>query len=213
MLFHGKNIKYKDVLDIEQFMIEKKHITVLLGESGGGKTTFLKLLNKLISPTEGSIHYLDEPLETRDAIALRKEVILLQQTPYVFKNTVLDNFEMIANYHDLSIDETKIKTLLDDVGLSKSLNDDVANFSGGEKQRLALARLLYCHAEVILLDEPSSALDEETEKLVIKKIVNYVKENHKSLVMITHSSAIARTYADKIIRIEKGRIKEVIDNE
>ncbi len=213
MLYTGHNIRYKTVLDIDEFTIEQGHITVLLGPSGGGKTTFLTLLNKLISPTEGEITFRDKPINDYDSVALRKEVVLLQQTPYIFKHTVLDNFKKIAEYHDLSLDEDKIKQLLNDVGLDKNLEDNVVNFSGGEKQRLALARLLYCHADVILLDEPSSSLDETTEAFVIKKVVDYVKDNQKSLIMITHSSAIAKQYADKIIKIKQGRITEVIDNE
>jgi len=95
------------------------------------------------------------------------------------------------------------------VELNKNLNDDAEKLSGGEKQRLALGRVILMNPEVFLLDEPSSALDEETENLIIKKLTQYVKENGKTLIMVTHSKAIAKNFSDHIIELSNGKIVKV----
>lgn len=207
-LFSGKNVKFKSILDIECFEIEEKKITCIVGESGGGKTTFLKLFNKMISPTSGEVYYYDTPLSKIDSVSHRKKVVMLSQKPYIFEKTILDNFKKLTEFNDLELDLEKAKKLLKDVSLKKELEVDASKLSGGEAQRLALARAMYLDSDVILLDEPSSALDDETEKIVIEMICNYVKENSKSLIMVTHSKKVAKTYADIIYTIDKGKIKE-----
>ncbi|MDD3382822.1 MAG: ATP-binding cassette domain-containing protein, partial [Bacilli bacterium] len=124
------------------------------------------------------------------------------------EKTILDNFKKLTEFNDLELDLEKAKKLLKDVSLKKELEVDASKLSGGEAQRLALARAMYLDSDVILLDEPSSALDDETEKIVIEMICNYVKENSKSLIMVTHSKKVAKTYADIIYTIDKGKIKE-----
>lgn len=207
-LFSGKDVKFKSILDIECFEIEEKKITCIVGESGGGKTTFLKLFNKMISPTSGEVYYYDTPLNKIDSVSHRKKVVMLSQKPYIFEKTILDNFKKLTEFNDLELDLEKAKKLLKDVSLKKELEVDASKLSGGEAQRLALARAMYLDSDVILLDEPSSALDDETEKIVIEMICNYVKENSKSLIMVTHSKKVAKTYADIIYTIDKGKIKE-----
>jgi len=207
-LFSGKDVKFKSILDIECFEIEEKKITCIVGESGGGKTTFLKLFNKMISPTSGEVYYYDTPLSKIDSVSHRKKVVMLSQKPYIFEKTILDNFKKLTEFNDLELDLEKAKKLLKDVSLKKELEVDASKLSGGEAQRLALARAMYLDSDVILLDEPSSALDDETEKIVIEMICNYVKENSKSLIMVTHSKKVAKTYADIIYTIDKGKIKE-----
>lgn len=97
--------------------------------------------------------------------------------------------------------------MLDKVELNKSLEDSCGNLSGGEKQRLCLARVMLMNAQTYLLDEPSSALDRTTENFIITSLINFAKENNKELIIITHSDNIAQMFNDAIIRIEKGRVK------
>jgi putative ABC transport system ATP-binding protein len=212
ILFKGESITYKEILQIDEITIYANKITCIVGESGGGKTTLLKLLNKLISPTSGKLYYKDQDLDLLPSIEHRKEVILLAQKPYIYPKTILDNFNIASKYHNLTLDEAKIHDLLKEVSLDKPLDFEVSNLSGGEAQRLALARVIALNSEVILLDEPSSALDDETEKLVIEQIVRYVKSHEKTLVMVTHSKQVANTYADHIYTIDKGQIKGRVNN-
>ena len=92
------------------------------------------------------------------------------------------------------------------VNLNKELNENAEKLSGGEKQRVALGRVILMEPEVLLLDEPSSALDEDTEHLIIESLVNYTKENNKTLIMVTHSKKIATHFSDHIIEIKKSTV-------
>ncbi len=91
MLFSIKNLKYKDILNIEKLNLPEKKIICIVGESGGGKTTLLKMLNKLVSPDSGNIYYKNKDLSEIDAVTLRREVVMLSQSPSIFKGTVKEN--------------------------------------------------------------------------------------------------------------------------
>mgnify|MGYP001073356577 CR=1 FL=1 len=208
ILFEFNNVKYQDVLDIKHLIIYEKKTTVFLGTSGGGKTTILKCLNKMISPDHGIIHYKGKRLEDLKSVDHRKKVIMLQQKPFLFPKTILDNFLALEKIQNISINKHQITKVLKDVGLSKPLDFDVEKLSGGEAQRLALARIMLSSADVILLDEPSSALDEKLEQMIIEKIKTFVIEKNKTLIMVTHSKDIALKHADDIYYIEGGKLEE-----
>ncbi|QCX34349.1 ABC transporter ATP-binding protein [Caloramator sp. E03] len=203
-MFEIKNIKFKDILDIEHLIIPEEKITSIVGESGSGKTTLLKMLNNIISPDEGEILYKGKNINDFDAIELRRKITMLPQNPVIYKGNILDNIligKKFAKSTDYDIEE--IKKLMKEFSIDKDLNSPADNLSGGEKQRLCIIRVLIMNPDVILLDEPSSALDEKTEEKVINYICNYVKQNNKTLVMVTHSSEIAKKYSDHIIEINK----------
>lgn len=207
-LFEFHKVHYKDILKIDHIVINDHEVTAIIGESGAGKTTFLNLLNKMISPTEGSIHFKGTPLEEIPSITHRKSVPLLRQKPFLFSKTILDNFKRVSDIHGIEIDENHVENLLDKVHVKKSLNTLVKTLSGGEAQRVAIARIMFIDADIILLDEPSSALDDETEEAIIKEIVTYVKNTNKALIMVTHSTDIATRYADRTLVIKKKSIGE-----
>jgi putative ABC transport system ATP-binding protein len=96
--------------------------------------------------------------------------------------------------------------ILKEVSLNKNLQDNAEKMSGGEQQRLALGRIILLDPNVYLLDEPSSALDEETEYLVIEKVVDHVRKNNKTLIMVTHTKRIAEEFADNMVEVKKGKI-------
>ncbi len=205
MLFTIDKMQYKDILAIDHLEIEERKITALLGESGAGKTTLLKLLNKMLSPTEGEILYEGQALSSRPSVDHRREVALMSQTPVVVPGTLRDNLIMGFTYQDRPVPpDAELTAMLERVHLSKNLTDDATKLSGGEKQRLGLGRLLLLDAPVYLLDEPSSSLDEKTERLIIEAIVDFVREREKSLVMVTHKREIATDYADRTIELARG---------
>lgn len=206
-MFILKNVKYKDILDIENLDIPKNKVTSIVGESGCGKTTLLRLLNKLISPNQGEMLYDGRTIDDIDSIELRRSVVMLPQTPVIFPGSVRDNLLIGLKFSEKpdAPDEELTKTL-SMVHLSKSLDENAEKLSGGEKQRLALGRVVLMEPEVFLLDEPSSALDEDTEQLIIEKLCGFVREKNKTLIMVTHSKRVAQAFSDSIVEIKKGKI-------
>jgi putative ABC transport system ATP-binding protein len=207
-MFKFKDVTYQHFINIKEMDIPGNQINFLVGDSGTGKTTILKMLAKLISPTTGTIYYHQQPLEDIDPIEHRKKIILLPQKAHIFKQTIKDNLIIGLKYHNKSYTENDLINILKEVQLNKKLDDDASLLSGGEQQRLALARILLLDADVYLLDEPSSSLDQFSEKLIIKVVVEYIKKTNKTLIMVTHNLDIANEYADHVIRLD-GMKKEV----
>lgn len=206
-MFSLKNVKYKDILQIDDLVIEDYKVTCIVGESGSGKTTFMRLLNKLISCDSGKIFYNNQDISNIDSIQLRRNIVMLPQTPTIFPGDIKENLLIGLKFSEKPlVDDDRLCDVLKFVNLNKNLNDDSDSLSGGEKQRLALGRVILLDPDVFLLDEPSSALDEETEHIIIEKLISYTKSTKKTLIMVTHSKKIAQTYSDNIIQIHDGRI-------
>jgi len=206
-MFKIENVKFKDILNIKKVELDKNMITAILGSSGGGKTTFLKLLNNMITADQGKITYKGQDIESYDPVALRREVVMLPQDPEIFRGSIKDNFKITEEIADKVISKNlNYEELLHQVSLTQNLANDAQKLSGGEKQRLALARVMLLEPEVLLLDEPSSSLDKITEEKIIKRVVDYVSKNDRTLIMVTHSLDIAEKFADRIINIEAGKI-------
>ncbi|MFJ7680789.1 ABC transporter ATP-binding protein [Peribacillus butanolivorans] len=186
--------------------ISANRVTCLTGESGAGKTSLLRLLNRMNVPDSGSVFYQDQLLDNLNPIEHRRKVTMLSQTPFTIPGTIEENLQLGLELTDR---EKKSKAefvkALDTVLLQKSLSDDAENLSGGEKQRLALARLLLLKPEVYLLDEPTAALDEETELKVMSRFLAEVKRGKGTVIMITHSKQLADTCAEKMIILKKTK--------
>lgn len=207
-MFEFKDVKFKEILDIPKLRIASGKITSLTGPSGSGKTTIMKMLNKMVSPTEGVIKLFGQSLEQIDSVLLRRRVTMLSQVPAMFEGDIKDNLIAGLKYQKRDIpQDNALKDMLDMVRLDKELSGAVNTLSGGERQRLALRRVLLLESEVYLLDEPSSALDETTAETVIEMIAEYTKREKKTLVMVTHSKAIAQRFSDEIIEVSFGKCK------
>jgi len=212
-LFNIQNVTYKHILSIDNLEISKG-VTCILGESGVGKSTFLKLLNNLISPDQGQIFYTNQALETMDPIDLRQRVVMLMQSPVIFPGTVRDNLLSGLKVTEKNIpSDDKLIDILKWLELKNiSLDADAANLSGGEKQRICLGRLILIDPEVFLLDEPSAALDEKNQELIISRVTEHVRENNKSLIMILHSTQLCKAHSDYLVHFQTGSsfVKEVL---
>lgn len=208
-MFEVKNIKFKDILEIP-FLKINKPITCIVGSSGSGKTTLLRMLNCLNVPDEGEIIYNNQEISKMDTVTLRRNVVMLGQTPVIYSGSIEDNLQIGLEFSKkLPASESAMKETLARVELNKQLSEGCSNLSGGEKQRLCLARVMLMDADTYLLDEPSAALDKETEQFIIYNFSKFVLENNKELIMVTHSEQIAQKFPDSIIRIEKGKVTEV----
>lgn len=203
-MFELHNVKYKDILDIEKMTIPGQKITCLVGQSGAGKTTLLRMLNLMISPDEGEIYFQEKNLNEEDAISHRRRVVMAPQQPTIFEGTIRDNLNIgLVFSENQPKDDRELKEALRIVSLKKELDEEAGTLSGGEKQRLSLARVYLMEPEVFLLDEPTSALDEETEHLVMKNFIQSAKQKNQTIVLITHSPQIADTYCENKIILKR----------
>lgn len=204
-MFEFKDVKYKNIVHIPGGTIEKGKVTTLVGESGGGKTTILKMLNKMLSPTHGEILYEGRELSKIDSVIHRRQVTMLSQNPVVFDGSIKDNLVAGLNFQGRPMpDDSALKRVLEQVSLKKELEEASDRLSGGERQRLALGRILLLDSPVYLLDEPSSALDDQTEGIIIDMITDYVRGSNKTLVMVTHSRTVAQKYSDVVFKVSNG---------
>lgn len=194
---------------IDQLDLRQGETTVLVGQSGSGKTTLLKLLNHLISPSSGTILYKGKSVNEWDPIALRREVVMLGQNPLVWEGRVRENLQMGLRWaeKEMPSDQT-LEEVLDLVHLDQALTVDPQVFSGGERQRLAIARALLLHPQVLLMDEPSSALDPTTAQAVMVDVLAALRKEGTTVIMVTHDLALAKEQGDRVLSMVNGTILE-----
>ncbi|HFF3743139.1 ABC transporter ATP-binding protein [Bacillus cereus] len=204
-MFILKNVIYKDILHIPYLQIQKEKITCIIGESGSGKSTLLRMLNDLQSPTSGTIEYNGKLISDYHPIQLRRDIVMLGQTPPIFDGTVKDNLLMGLRLSEKPFpNDDALRSALQTVSLDKQLEDSASSLSGGEKQRLAFARIVLMDPPVYLLDEPTSALDSDTERHVMKQFTELARKKKKTIIFITHSQQLPKEVADDIIEISKA---------
>lgn len=205
-MFELKNIKYKNILNIDHLIIKDNDVTVINGKSGAGKSTLLKLLNNLITPDSGEIYYNGDNIMDISPVILRRKITMQSQFPVIYNDTIRDNLNIGFKLRDISdASDESLKEVLKIVKLDKDLETDAKTLSGGEKTRLAIARLFLLNPEVILLDEPGASLDYETELEIIKNAVQSVREKNVKLIIVSHTETASK-FADEIITFENGKV-------
>ncbi|KGF07895.1 ABC transporter ATP-binding protein [Tissierellia bacterium S7-1-4] len=205
-MFKLKDIKFKNILDIENLEIHENVVTIVKGESGSGKSTMLKLLNNIISPDSGVVMYNGVDVNDINPITLRRDVIMQSQFPNIFPGNVRENLNIIFTLRgEEGLDDEKLLKALEIVNLKKDLTDDAQNLSGGEKTRLSIARLFLVEPEVFLLDEPGASLDSKTEEILMNNVISEIKRRNKTLIYISHSDN-PEMIADEIITMKNGKV-------
>ncbi len=205
-MFKLKDIKFKNILDIENLEIHENVVTIVKGESGSGKSTMLKLLNNIISPDSGVVMYNGVDVNDINPITLRRDVIMQSQFPNIFPGNVRENLNIIFTLRgEEGLDDEKLLKALEIVNLKKDLTDDAQNLSGGEKTRLSIARLFLVEPEVFLLDEPGASLDSKTEEILMNNVISEIKKRNKTLIFISHSDN-PEMITDEIITIKNGKV-------
>jgi ABC-type methionine transport system ATPase subunit len=199
------------ILDGVDLDITKGRITALIGPSGAGKTSLLRLLNRLDDPLSGSITYKGRPISDYPVRELRREIGFVFQTPVMFPGTVMDNLRAasyVAQQPVTGVDE-RARTAMSLAGLAPELLDrDGDRLSVGQKQRANIARALMTAPQVLLMDEPTSALDPETADRLMDTVRHLCKDEAISVVMITHRLSEARRASDFAVLMENGRVIE-----
>ena len=207
----GGNLTLKDITTT----FENNQTTVLVGPSGSGKSTMLRSLNLLEMPESGKYYFDDLELDFKKGISKKEILEVRRETEMVFQNynlfphlTVLKNI-IEGPVHVLKEDKEsatkRAYELLKKVGLADKADAYPQQLSGGQAQRVAIARSLAMNPRYILLDEPTSALDPELELEVLKVLLQLAKEK-QSLIIVTHNLAFAQKVADKILFVEDGQI-------
>ena len=186
---------------------------VLLGPSGSGKSTLLNILGALDTPSSGEVYYRDHVLTKANDSELtrfRREHVgfVFQFYNLIPSLTALENVAVVTEIsdHPLSAEEA-----LSMVGLTERMNHFPAQLSGGEQQRIAIARAIVKHPDVLLCDEPTGALDFKTGKLVLEVLEKVNRDMRTTMAVITHNAAIAEM-ADRVVRLRSGEVVEIHEN-
>ncbi|WP_320774510.1 ATP-binding cassette domain-containing protein [Streptomyces sp. CRN 30] len=178
--------------------------TAVVGPSGAGKSTLLRVLNRLEEPTRGTVAYRGRPLTGWDGPALRRQVILVGQRPVLLTGTVRDELRVGRR----ELDGARLTALLERVRLPAGyLDRATATLSGGEAQRVCLARALAVGPRVLLLDEPTSALD-ATVTAAVERLVRDLAADGLTLVLVSHDTEQARRLSDLVLVLRDGRLVE-----
>ena len=190
------------ILDEITASIPAVGITVVSGPSGAGKTTLLRLCNRLEIPDAGVVSYRGQPLEELDPLELRRRVGMVFQRPTPFPGTVADNLAVARPRAGTAEMSAALERVALDPGL---LGQEARTLSGGELQRVCLARTLVTGPETLLLDEPTSALDEQP-KLVFENTARTLAAQGITIIWVTHDDAQARRVADRIYQLRDGHL-------
>ncbi|EAH8149254.1 ABC transporter ATP-binding protein [Campylobacter jejuni] len=196
-------------LDNINLNIYKGEWLAIMGPSGSGKSTLLNILSLMDDPSSGKYILDNEDLEQineEQKITLRREKIglIFQQFHLIPYLSALENV-MLSQYYHSSVDEEDAKAVLEKVGLSHRLSHLPSQLSGGEQQRVCIARSLINNPEILLADEPTGNLDEANEKIVLETLQK-LKNEGKTIVLITHNPELAK-FADRTLILQHGILK------
>ncbi|MGN1166986.1 MAG: ABC transporter ATP-binding protein [Lachnospiraceae bacterium] len=196
------------------FEIEKGEFAVVVGPSGAGKTTVLNILGGMDTATEGEVIVDDQDISSysqRQLTAYRRDDIgfVFQFYNLIPNLTTLENVELALQ---ICKDPMDAKEVLEEVGLGERLDNFPAQLSGGEQQRVSIARALAKNPKLLLCDEPTGALDYNTGKSILKLLQDTCRKKKMTVILITHNQAIA-PMADRVIKIKNGKVSSIIVND
>ena len=198
-----------EALKDASFTIDEGEICVIVGASGAGKTTLIKLLMRLYDPTSGQILMNGRDIREYDLDAYREKIGVVFQFYKLLPNmTALENVQIASQ---LCRQPLPAEQVLRGVGLGERMQNFPAQLSGGEQQRVAIARALAKNPKLLLCDEPTGALDYNTGKQILQLLQKQSRENGMTVVIITHNSALTGM-ADRVIRVKSGTIQSVSRN-
>ena len=201
------------IVDGVSLAVAVGEVLAVVGPSGAGKSSFLRLLNRLDEPTEGTVRldgtdYREIPPET-----LRTRVGYVPQRPALRDGTVGENVTIGPRLRGESIDDRRVEALLERVDLAGYAGRAVENLSGGEAQRVAIARTFVTDPEVVLLDEPTASLDPGAETRVEELLTDLITASDLTCVLVTHDREQARRLGDRVVVFEDGRATSIGDSE
>ena len=205
----GRVVKDKVLVEDVTFKVRTGEVLAIVGPSGSGKSSLLRLLNRLDEATSGTLYVEGIDYRQIPPRELRRKLGMVNQRPYLFPGTVEENLQFGPRQRGESLSHESIEQLLVRVGLKGYSSRNVANLSGGEAQRVSVARTLANSPLVLLLDEPTSALDEASKLEVESAIQNVVHDRGLTCVLVTHDTAQAARLAERALLLESGRVVRI----
>ncbi|MFH1852123.1 MAG: ATP-binding cassette domain-containing protein [Candidatus Neomarinimicrobiota bacterium] len=199
------------ILNHLSFSVAHGEFLGLLGPSGSGKTSLLRLFNGLDQPSTGNIEYSGKSIARWDIRLLRQQVGMVFQEPVILAGSVRDNLLLIQRWDKTlaPVSDLDLYQTLEKVGLQTiELKTDARSLSGGEKQRLALARVLLNRPQVLLLDEPTASLDRNLARRIVRRIADLHREMNLTIIMVSHDPELVRRFASRVLFLAAGQIVE-----
>ncbi len=205
----GREVGGKPLLREIDFGVRQGEVLAVIGPSGSGKSSLLRLLNRLDEPTSGTVYLSGVDYREIPPRDLRRRAGMVMQAPHLFPGTVAENVGFGPRQRDAPLSNRQIEALLERVGLAGYASRDVGHLSGGEAQRVSLARTLANDPEVLLLDEPTSALDDEAERGIEALVLEIIRERSMTCIIVTHDLPQAARLAGRVLILGAGRIQAV----
>ena len=217
----GKNDSKVSVIDGANFTLNKGEFVALVAPSGSGKTTLLMMLGCVLEPSAGTITIGDKKVYDKkwlikdDRELRRKKIGFIFQAHYLipFLN-IEENITLLPyqNGEEKSVVEKRVKNIMDYLDMSDKMKNMPSELSGGQNQRIAIARALANNPDIILADEPTAALDQERAKSVVEMLKKITREKNVTIIMVTHDERLL-PYCDKILTIKDKKIEVTINKD
>ncbi|MDF2607939.1 MAG: tupC [Bacillales bacterium] len=213
-----KNISFirnnKEILFVDNLSLERGLIYGLIGPNGAGKSTLIKVASLLDSPTTGEINFDDTIISNNKIpLELRRKISVVFQQPMMLSDTVYNNIGVSLKLRGISKPEIKHKTeyWMEQFGITHLASRNAKNLSGGEAQRVSLARAFVTDPEILFLDEPFSALDLPTKRVLIKDIENVLSKTNITTILVSHDYNEIKYLCSKVVLLVEGKINFITD--
>lgn len=203
-----KKIGEKEILNIEQYSVIKEKFNFIIGANGSGKTTLLNILSLVDRDYEGEIYYKGKLLSKKgEHLDLRRKFSVIWQDPYLYKGDVFYNIALPLKLRGINKSEikNKVKEIMQRIEITELIDQSVHTLSGGEKQKVSIARALITDPEVLFVDEATTSLDEDSIQFFNSHFADLVTDD-MTVIMVTHDRRQMELLADRITFLKKGRV-------
>jgi tungstate transport system ATP-binding protein len=200
----------RTVLDVPELAVDRGQVLSVIGPNGAGKSTLLRVMALLETPTAGSVRFQGERVGPADGLAIRRRMASVFQEPLLTDTTVRDNVALGLRFRGVARDRTapRVAEWLEQLGIAHLAARQARTLSGGEAQRTALARALVLEPELLLMDEPFSALDQPTREALIEDLGRILRRRRVTVALVTHDRGEARALGDRVA-VLLGRLLQV----
>jgi tungstate transport system ATP-binding protein len=201
----------RTVLDVPELMVDAGQVLAVIGPNGAGKSTLLRVMGLLETPAAGSLRFQGERVTPADGLSIRRRMASVFQDPLLIDATVRDNVRLGLRFRGVDGEDSgpRVTQWLEQLGVAHLAARQARTLSGGEAQRTALARALVLQPELLLLDEPFSALDQPTREGLIEDMTRVLRRSRTTTVLVTHDRGEARALGDRVGVMLDGRLRQV----